>query len=85
MRELGIAVVAHGPSLNNENGYYLLRAFPSETERIERSQALYVTAEWLEKYETPVGEMIDDYDTAVLPAASELIRALTSIVLPAPR
>ena len=26
MRTLGITVIAHGPSMNNENGYFLLRA-----------------------------------------------------------
>lgn len=67
MRRLGITVVAHGPSLNNDNGYFLLRAFASEQERVERSQALYATAEWTEKYDTPVMSMIEDYDTAVLP------------------
>src|SRR2546430_14956830 len=70
MRRLGITVLAHGPSLNNETGYFLLRAFTSEEDRIERSQALYTTEEWLEKYDKPVGAMIEDYDTAVLPAGS---------------
>lgn len=68
MRRLGIKVVAHGPSMNNENGYYLLRAFPSEKDRVERSLAFYATPEWVEKYDAPVSAMIDDYDTAVLPA-----------------
>jgi hypothetical protein len=67
MRKLGITVLTHGPSLNNENGYFLVRAFASEAERVELSQSLYSTDEWLEKYDGPVGEMIEDYDTAVLP------------------
>jgi hypothetical protein len=77
MRRLGITVIAHGPSLNNEDGYFLLRAFPSEQERVERSQALYATEEWLEKYDTSVGAMIENYDTAVLSAESDTIRRLT--------
>jgi hypothetical protein len=68
MRRLGITVLAHGPSLNNENGYFLVRAFPSEHERVELSQSLYATEEWLTKYDGPVSGMIEDYDTAVLPA-----------------
>jgi hypothetical protein len=71
MRQLGINVIAHGPSLNNENGYFLLRAFPSESERVEQSQALYTTAEW-EKYDGPVMGMIEDYETAVLPVPDQL-------------
>lgn len=76
MRRLGITVVAHGPSLNNENGYFLMRAFPSEAERVELSQSLYRTAEWEEKYDAPVSGMIEDYDTTVLRAASDAIKAL---------
>jgi hypothetical protein len=70
MRSLGIKVVAHGPSANNENGYFLVRAFSSDEQRVEQSQSLYVQPEWLAKYDGPVGEMVDDYDTAVMPAAA---------------
>lgn len=73
MRKLGITVLAHGPS-NNENGYFLLRAFPSEAERVELSQSLYATEEWVTKYDAPVMAMIDDYDTAVMPVAQDAVR-----------
>lgn len=76
MRRLGITVVAHGPSMNNENGYFLLRAFSSEADRVKRSQALYVMPEWLENYDATVSAMIDDYDTAVMPAAPGALSAL---------
>ncbi len=74
MRQLGITVVGHGPSPNKENGYFLLRAFPSEQERVRRSQALYALPEWEEKYDGPVMSMIADYDTAVIPV--ELLERL---------
>ncbi|MEV6907359.1 hypothetical protein [Amycolatopsis sp. NPDC051071] len=80
MRELGITVVAHGPSLNNDNGYFLLRAFPSEQERVERAQSLYATDEWLTKYDGPVSSMIDDYETAVLPVNSAALSHLAEPV-----
>jgi hypothetical protein len=75
MRRLGIRVIAHGPSLNNENGYFLLRVFPSEQARVEQSQSLYTAPEW-EKFDAPVTGMIEDYDTAVLPAPSGAIQGL---------
>jgi len=81
MRQLGITVVSHGPSLNNDNGYFLLRAFPSEQERVERSQSLYATAEWLEKYDGPVTSMIDDYETAVLSVDAAAVRQLAPPVI----
>ncbi|MFJ8917667.1 hypothetical protein [Amycolatopsis sp. NPDC102389] len=77
MRRMGITVLAHGPSLNNENGYFLLRAFPSEQERIELSQSVYATDEWLAEYDGPVTAMIEDYDTSVFAAdAAELGRLI---------
>jgi hypothetical protein len=77
MRRLGINVVAYGPSLNNEDGYFLLRAFPSEEKRVELSQSVYATAEWAEKYDAPVTAMIDDYQTAVMPASGPIVEQLS--------
>lgn len=79
MRDLGIDVIAHGPSLNNESGYFLMRAFPSETERVERSQAVYATAEWEAKYDAAVMGMIDDYDTTVLPVTPDVLSRLAKL------
>ncbi|MGH3816012.1 MAG: NIPSNAP family protein [Pseudonocardiaceae bacterium] len=76
MRRYGINVIAFGPSLNNDDGYFLLRAFPSEQERVRQSQAIYATAEWEANYEGPVMSMIDDYWTSVMPTASHLITQL---------
>lgn len=73
MRRMGINVVAHGPSLNNDNGYFLLRAFRSEEERVKLSQALYATPEWESTYDAPVTAMIADYETAVMPTTHRLI------------
>ncbi len=76
MRRMGITVVAHGPSGNNDNGYFLLRAFASEQDRVELSKAVYATEEWVAKYDAAIMSMIDDYDTAVMPVAPDAVRAL---------
>ncbi len=81
MRGIGITVLAHGSSSNNENGYFLLRAFPSEQERVELSASLYRTDEWIAKYDEPVGAMIDDYDTAVFTLPRESLDQLTRLVV----
>jgi len=70
MRQLGITVVAHGPSLNDDESYYLLRTFSSEQERIELSQSLYATEEWERNYDAPVMAMIREYHTVVMPQPS---------------
>jgi hypothetical protein len=74
MRRLGINVVAHGPAMNNENGWYLLRAFSSEEQRKEQAEVLYSSAEWEENFDTPVMAMIDDYRISVMPATAGLVR-----------
>jgi hypothetical protein len=79
MRRMGITVVAHGASLNNENGYFLLRAFPSEEQRIAQGKAVYETPEWTEEYDTVVMGMIAGYDTAVLPIAPLAVQQLLSL------
>ncbi|MFJ9003803.1 hypothetical protein [Streptomyces canus] len=80
MRDCGITVVAHGPSLNDEDGYYLLRAFPSEEQRVELSQSVYATDVWLRKYADVVPEMMASYQTSVVPvprpALEEFARGL---------
>jgi hypothetical protein len=77
MRRLGMNVVTHGPSLNNDDGYYLLRAFRSEDERVTLSRSLYETEEWETTYDAPVTAMIADYRTSVItttPQAVELLK-----------
>ena len=75
MRRWGITVLDHGPCLNDENGYFLVRAFESEEQRVEGAKEFYASAEWEENYEELVMGMIDDYHTAVVPAG-DLVRLL---------
>lgn len=75
MRRYAITVLDFGPLLNNEDGYFLLRAFDSEQDRVDKSQAIYATAEWEENYDAPVSAMIEDYWTAVIPATPALAPA----------
>jgi hypothetical protein len=76
MRRHGINVLDFGPMLNDEDGYFLLRAFRSEEDRVEKSQAIYATTEWEENYDAPVTAMIADYRTAVIPATHALAPSL---------
>lgn len=79
MRQLGIDVVAYGPSLNNDDGYFLLRAFASEEERVIVSQSLYATDEWERKYDALITEMIADYRTTVMATTPESIKQLKAL------
>jgi NIPSNAP len=73
MRACGITVIAYGPSRNDDDGYYLLRAFRDGDERVELSQSVYATEEWAKKYEEPLTAMMVSYQTAVVPLPREAI------------
>jgi hypothetical protein len=72
MRRCGITVLTFGPCLNDDDGYVLVRAFPSEQERTERAETFYASIEWTNHYESRVTAMIANYRTAVLPATAPL-------------
>jgi len=76
MRQHGITVVGHGPCLDNENGYYLLRAFPSEEQRIQSARDFYASDTWQASYEQPVMAMIKDYHTEVMAMPASLATSL---------
>jgi len=77
MRRHGITVIAYGPSVDDDDSYFLLRAFASKEQRAEQSESLYATAEWMENYDGPVMAMIDSYQTAVTPANRHVVQQLT--------
>ena len=73
MRSLGIEVLAYGPAANNNDLYYLLRAFSSEEQRKDQALALYGSPAWERDFDSPVMGMIEDYRIAVMPATPTLI------------
>lgn len=75
MRRHDIDVVSFGPSLNNDDGYYLIRAFDSEEHRVAHSQVIYSVPEW-EEFDKPVSDMIVDYHTTVVPTSRQAAAAL---------
>jgi len=77
MRRYGITVLGYGPTLNDDDGYLLLRAFPSEDQRVAVAQEFYASDEWQANFETPVMAMIADYHTAVIPATHAMMAQLT--------
>jgi hypothetical protein len=79
MRRCGINVVAFGPSRNNDDGYFLLRSFRDEQERVELSQTLYVQPEWEANFDAAVTAMIADYQTAVLETTDRIIEQLAGV------
>jgi acyl-CoA synthetase (AMP-forming)/AMP-acid ligase II len=78
MRRFGIHVLAYGPALNNDDTYYLLRAFTTEEQRKEQARILYASPEWENNFDAEVMGMIDDYRITVMPATPALVAELAA-------
>jgi hypothetical protein len=64
----GVDVVASGPSLDDPDLYYLIRAYPS-VEELQRSQdAFYGSDEWREGPREAIVSLIESSISVVLPA-----------------
>lgn len=72
LQRWGVEVVAFGLSLDDEDTFYLLRAYPS-LEELERSQdAFYGSDEWRGGPREAVVSRIESGISVVLPASSVL-------------
>jgi ketosteroid isomerase-like protein len=66
LKRWGIDVVAYGPSQHDDVSYYLMRAFPSRSERDRVEAAFYASAEWQNGPRAAVLEAIDTYTTILI-------------------
>lgn len=78
LRRAGIDVVGYGPSLADDDHYFLARAFGSRAERDERLSAFYGSDEWRRNHESAVMELIESYHVVVLPLTPALGEALAT-------
>jgi NIPSNAP len=72
----GIDVVRFGPSLDDPDGYVLLRSFADLADRERREEAFYSSPEWRDGPRAAVIEKIDEYLDAVLELDEAAIDAL---------
>lgn len=77
-RRYGHIVVGFGPSLHDEDSYYLIRAFGDEEERRHSLASLYESEAWLRDYDQRVMGLIESYQTAVFTAPSDAVDALVA-------
>jgi hypothetical protein len=70
LRRFGIHVVEYGPSLADDDHYFLARAFASQAEREEQLTAFYGSDEWRRNYEDAVARLIASYHKVVIPLAA---------------
>jgi hypothetical protein len=74
----GIEVVSYGPSLVDDDHYYLARAFSSVAERNEVLDAFYGSDEWLQGYDEAVRRLVVGFHPLVVPLATDLERTLAA-------
>lgn len=74
-----VDVVAYGPSLHDENSWYLMRSFPSLTDRQKSEDAFYGSEEWKKGPREAILADIESYTTVVLPFDDATIRGLRRI------
>ena len=64
-----INVLAHGPSLHDENTYYVFRCFNSLEERQKKEDDFYGSDDWKEGPRSAILALIDHITTAVIPVS----------------
>jgi NIPSNAP protein len=73
LRRFDVDVIAAGPSLDDPNGYYLVRSFADLDQREDR---FYASPEWREGPREAVIERIEVYTDAVVELDEDTIEAL---------
>jgi NIPSNAP protein len=61
-----VDVVAYGPSLHDENSYYLMRRYNSLAQREQNEDAFYGSDEWRQGPRAAILALIENYTEIVL-------------------
>src|SRR3972149_9968862 len=78
-------VVAFGPSLHDENSFYVIRAFDSLEHRQESEDAYYESSDWRQGPREEMVALIESYIDIVLEMEEETVNALRRNVADSPR
>jgi len=79
LRRVQMDVVAYGPSIHDEDSWFLMRSFESIDDRQKRQDAFYGSAEWRNGPRDDILEHIDSYTTVVIELDDETIGGLRKI------
>src|SRR5215470_19186357 len=69
-------VVAHGPSLHDENMYFVIRRFDSITQREQTEDAFYGSDDWRQGPREPMLSLIENYADIVLVVDESAVEGL---------
>jgi len=76
VRRRGIDVVSFGPSVADQDSYYLIRAYASVDDLEQREDAFYGSDEWRLGPRQAVLDCIDTYTTVLIEMDEEAVDAL---------
>ena len=76
LRQFEVDVVAAGTSIDDPNGYFLIRSFSDLADRERREDEFYSSPEWREGPREAVIEKIEDYVDAVVELDEATIEGL---------
>lgn len=79
LRRAEIDVVAYGPSIHDEDSWFLMRSFESVGDRQKREDAFYGSAEWRDGPRDAILERIESYTTVVIELDAATIDGLRRI------
>jgi NIPSNAP protein len=66
LKRWNVDVVSYGPSLHDENSYYLMRRYDSLAQREESENAFYGSDEWRQGPREAIIALIENYTEIVL-------------------
>ena len=79
LQRWNIDVVAYGPSLHDQDSYFLMRRFDSLAQREESENTFYGSAEWKQGPREAVIALIENYTELVLEVDDATLQGLRGI------
>jgi hypothetical protein len=76
LQRWNVDVVAYGPSLHDENSYYLMRRFDSLAQREQSEEAFYGSDEWKQGTREAILALIETYTEFVLAMDDVMVEGL---------
>jgi hypothetical protein len=79
LRRWNVDVVAYGPSLHDENSYYLMRRFDSLSHREQSEDAFYSSDEWRQGPREAIIALIESYTEVVFKLDEVTLQGLRKV------
>ena len=76
LKRWNVDVVSYGPSLHDENSYYLMRHFDSLAHRDESENAFYGSDEWRQGPREAIVSLIENYTEVVIEVDEDTLKGL---------